>query len=126
METKFKESKIRTSSLEELKGNFLAERVLRSWNEDFIDEDTKEVVTIQRNEILFDKGTLVDNDTLSEINFYLQSGDIKDVLVSNQQRKGTAVKQMPSCYSITINQCQQKSFYGIRVGSCIRSRLSLV
>jgi len=111
IETKLNEGIIRTSSLEEMKGNYLAERLLRTWKEDFVDEDNGEVVTIERNEILFDKGTLLDNDVLAEVNFYLQSGDVKDLLVSNHKRTGTAVKSQASVYNATILNGKKKSNY---------------
>jgi len=111
IETKFNEVVIRTSELAEMKGSYLAERLLRSWSEDFIDEDTSEVVAIERNEILFEKGTLLDNDVLVEVNFYLQSGDIKDVLISNQKRTGTSVKSQASVYAATILSGNKKKNY---------------
>jgi hypothetical protein len=85
--TKFDEQIFTTSVLEEMKGLYLAERLLRTWKEDFVDEDTGEVVQIERKEQLFSKGTLLDSSTLSQLNFFLQSGDIKEVKVSNQQRE---------------------------------------
>jgi DNA-directed RNA polymerase subunit beta len=38
----------------------LAARVLKSWIEDFVDEDTGEVVTIERNEVIIDRETILD------------------------------------------------------------------
>jgi len=92
MQTKFNEIIRRTSKIEEMEGNYLAQRLLRTWTEEFIDQDTGEVVTVPRNEIIFDKGVFIDGDVLSQINFFLQSGDIQKVLVSNQKRMGTAVR----------------------------------
>jgi hypothetical protein len=67
---------------------YLAERVLKSWTEDFVDEDTGAVVPITRNEVLFEKGKLIDQDLLSQIMFHIQAGDITSVKVSNQKRMG--------------------------------------
>lgn len=111
METKYNEVITRTSKIEEMKGNYTAERLLRTWNEDFVDEDTGNVVSIQRNEILLNKGVLLDNDELSQVNFYLQSKDIKDVLISNQKRTGTAVKNTASVYCATILHGKKKRNY---------------
>lgn len=112
METKFNEVVTRTSVLEEMAGKYFAERVLRTWDEDFVDEDTGNVVTIQRNEILFNRGIAIDNDVLTQVNFYLQSGDIKDVLVSNQKRTGIAVKSSASVYCVTIlNGNKKRNYY---------------
>ena len=66
---------------------YLAQRVLKTWTEDFIDEDTSEVVSIERNELLFQRGTLIAQDVLAQIRFCYESGDItKDIEVSNQKR----------------------------------------
>lgn len=65
---------------------YLAKRVLKTWEESFIDEDTGETVTIERNEILFDRGTLIGQDTLAKIRFSMEADGIKEVEVSNQKR----------------------------------------
>jgi DNA-directed RNA polymerase subunit beta len=43
-------------------GRKLAARVLNTWHEDFVDEDTGEVVSIERNEIILDRDTIIDKD----------------------------------------------------------------
>ena len=88
LQTRHEEIVFKTSDLEEMKGKFIASRLLRSWKEDFVDEDTGETVSIERNEILLDKGTVIDSNVLSSINFYLSLGDITEVEVSNQKRDG--------------------------------------
>jgi hypothetical protein len=65
---------------------YLAKRVLKTWEESFIDEDTGETVNIERNEILFDRGTLIDQDILAKIRFSMEADGIKEVEVSNQKR----------------------------------------
>ena len=65
---------------------YLAKRVLKTWEESFIDEDTGETVTIERNEILFDRGTLIDQDILAKIRFSMEADGIREVEVSNQNR----------------------------------------
>jgi len=80
--TKFEEEVLITSTLEEMRGKFLSKRLLRTWKEDFSDEDTGEVVQIERNELILEIGTFLGQSELSEINFMLQSGDIKEVSVS--------------------------------------------
>ena len=68
LKTRHEEKCFKTSNLEEVNGLFIAERVLRSWYEDFIDEDSGEVVSIQRNEIILDRGTLLDSEKISSLN----------------------------------------------------------
>ena len=65
---------------------WLASDALQKWNEDFMDEDTGQVVTIERTQKLFERGTLIDQDTLTQIQFHIQAGDITEVEVSNQKR----------------------------------------
>lgn len=86
LETKFKEERKTVSELSEMKDMYLGERLVRTWHEDFTDEDTGDVVSIERNELILETGTFLNNHELSTINFYMQSGDIKEVTVSNQQR----------------------------------------
>jgi len=53
--------------LEKALGRKLAARVLRSWSEDFVDEDTGEVVTIERNEIILERDSILDDDNIQAI-----------------------------------------------------------
>ncbi len=80
-----------TSDPKEMMNHYLAERVIRSWTEDFVDEDSGEVVSVERKEVIADKGTFLDNDSIPEIMFYIQSGEIKSVEISNQKRQGNFV-----------------------------------
>ena len=48
-------------------GRKLAARVLRSWTEDFVDEDTGEVVTIERNEIILERDIILDEENIKLI-----------------------------------------------------------
>lgn len=65
---------------------YLAKRVLKTWTEDFVDENTGKVVSIERNEVLFERGTLIDQDVLTQIRFCMEADGIKEVEVSNQKR----------------------------------------
>ncbi len=53
------EVKVNKSSLKKCVGRKLAARVLKSWVEDFVDEDTGEVVSIERNEVIVDRETIL-------------------------------------------------------------------
>lgn len=85
-ETRKTERRFKTSNPKEMLNMFLASRVLKTWTEDFIDEDTHEVVSIERNEVLFDRATLIDQDILAKIRFSIEAGEITEVEVSNQKR----------------------------------------
>lgn len=67
---------------------YLARPVVKTWTEDFMDEDTGEAVSIERNELLFERGRLIDQDTLAKIRFSMAADGVKEVEVSNQQRMG--------------------------------------
>lgn len=87
----------RTSEQREMVGKYLASRVLKTWTEDFLDEDTGETVSIERNEVLFERNTYITNDVSSQIMFHIQAEDIKDVEVCSEPN--------PRPYRIeTINQ----------------------
>ena len=61
------EIKVSKTSLKKYIGRRLAARVLNTWHEDFVDEDTGEVVSIERNEIILDRDTFIDKDNVEEI-----------------------------------------------------------
>ena len=86
IETRKTEERYVTSDPRKMLNMYLAKRVLKTWEESFIDEDTGETVNIERNEILFDRGTLIDQDTLAKIRFSMEADGIKEVEVSNQNR----------------------------------------
>lgn len=54
-------------SMAENIGRRLAARVLRAWTEDFVDEDTGEVVTIERNEVVLDRDSVLDEENAEMI-----------------------------------------------------------
>ena len=54
------EVKVSKTGLKKLVGRKLAARVLKSWIEDFVDEDTGEVVSIERNEVIIDRETVLE------------------------------------------------------------------
>ena len=65
------EQKVSKASLKKFIGRKLAARVLRTWIEDFVDEDTGEVVSIERNEIILDRETVIEPE---HIDLIVESG----------------------------------------------------
>ncbi|SHE87107.1 DNA-directed RNA polymerase subunit beta [Psychroflexus salarius] len=61
------EVKVSKTGLKKYLGRKLAARVLNTWYEDFVDEDTGEVVSIERNEIVLDRDTILEKDHIEEI-----------------------------------------------------------
>ena len=74
------EIKVSKANLKKFYGRKLAARVLNTWHEDFVDEDTGEVVSIERNEIVLDRDTEIDKENASEI---IESG-VKTVLIHKE------------------------------------------
>ncbi len=76
------EVKVSKSGLKKVVGRRLAARVLKSWVEDFVDEDTGEVVSIERNEVIIDRETELEEDHIEEI---LDSG-VKTILLHKEEQ----------------------------------------
>ena len=74
------EVKVSKAALKKIIGRKLAARVLNSWYEDFVDEDTGEVISIERNEVILDRDTLIDKDNIELI---LES-NTKSVLINKE------------------------------------------
>ena len=79
------EIKVSKSGLKKVLGRKLAARVLNTWHEDFVDEDTGEVVSIERNEIVLDRDTIIDKENTLEI---LESGAKTILLHKESSQQG--------------------------------------
>jgi DNA-directed RNA polymerase subunit beta len=90
------EVKVNKANLKKIVGRKLAARVLKTWTEDFVDEDTGEVVSIERNEVIIDRETVIEEEHLDEI---LESG-VQNILVHREEANA-------SDYSIIFNTLQK-------------------
>ncbi|ATA72307.1 MULTISPECIES: DNA-directed RNA polymerase subunit beta [Capnocytophaga] len=79
------EIKVSKTGLKKYIGRRLAARVLNTWHEDFVDEDTGEVVSIERNEIILDRDTVLDKDNIEEI----VEADVKTILLHKEDSQAT-------------------------------------
>jgi DNA-directed RNA polymerase subunit beta len=61
------EVKVSKAGLKKVLGRKLAARVLRTWVEDFVDEDTGEVVSIERNEVIIERDTTLEEEHIDMI-----------------------------------------------------------
>ena len=61
------EIKVNKKNLKDAIGRKLAGNVMKSWNEDFVDEDTGEVVSIERNEVVVERETEITKDNIDDI-----------------------------------------------------------
>ncbi len=75
------EVKVSKSGLKKYVGRKLSARVLRTWIEDFVDEDTGEVVSIERNEVIIERDTLLENDHIDEI---VEAG-VKTIILNKEE-----------------------------------------
>ena len=74
--------KVNKTNLKKVLGRKLAARVLKTWIEDFVDEDTGEVVSIERNEVIIDRETVLEEVHIDEI---LESG-VQNILLHKMNR----------------------------------------
>lgn len=74
------EIKVSKTGLKKVVGRRLAARVLKTWFEDFVDEDTGEVVSIERNEVIVDRETILED---SHVDFIVDA-DVKTVLLHKE------------------------------------------
>ena len=79
------EIKISKANIKKLLGRRLAARVLKTWIEDFVDEDTGEVVSIERNEVILDREIVIGDEHLDLI---MDSG-AKSVILHKEDANST-------------------------------------
>ena len=90
------EVKATRENLSNYLGRKLAARVLKSWIEDFVDEDTGEVVSIERNEIILERESVLDEDAIEQI----MSSNVPSILIHKDDAQS-------SDYSIIFNTFQK-------------------
>ncbi|MCR5315512.1 MAG: DNA-directed RNA polymerase subunit beta [Bacteroidaceae bacterium] len=90
------EVKANKTNLKKVKGRKLAARVLKSWAEDFVDEETGEVVSIERNETVIERETVIEDE---QIDIILETG-VESILVHHEEVGA-------SDYSIIFNTLQK-------------------
>ena len=90
------EIKVSRAALKRVVGSKLAARVVRAWIEDFVDEDTGEVVSIERTEVIIERETILENEHVEQI---LDAG-IKAILIHREEALATD-------YSIIFNTLQK-------------------
>jgi DNA-directed RNA polymerase subunit beta len=74
------EVKVSKAGLKREVGRRLAARVLKTWLEDFVDEDTGEVVSIERNEVILDRETILEEEHIDQI----VDADVKSIILHKQ------------------------------------------
>ena len=79
------EFKVTKTGLKKVVGRKLAARVLKSWVDDFVDEDTGELVPIERNEVILERDIIIEKSHISEI---LDSG-VETILLHKQNENSS-------------------------------------
>ena len=74
------EVKVSKTGLKKVMNRKLAARVLKTWHEDFVDEDTGEVISIERNEIIIDRDTILEKEHFEMI----LEADVKAILLHKE------------------------------------------
>ena len=90
------EIKVNKTNLKKCVGRKLAARVLKSWVEDFVDEDTGEVVSIERNQVILDRETVLEAEDIEKI---IESG-AEYILLHQEESSSTD-------FSIIFNTLQK-------------------
>ena len=90
------EIEVTPQNLEDNKGRKLAAKVLKTWTEDFEDEDTGEVIPIERTIPIVERGEILDDDTIAKIS----DTDVKSILLQKDEANSNE-------YAIIFNTLQK-------------------
>ena len=101
IQTRKNEVIITTSDPREMLDHYTVNSVCRTWEDDYHDADTGEIITINRSEVIVEPGTLITKDTIAQIQFFMAEGSIKEVTVSNQRREAVQVGTGMALFTIT-------------------------
>jgi DNA-directed RNA polymerase subunit beta len=102
------EVKVTKANIEKLKGRKLAARILKSWREDFVDEDSGEVVSLERNEVVLERDTVLNDEDIAKIletgaeTVILQKEGIGNdfAIIYNTLQKDTANSELEAVHHI--------------------------
>ena len=111
IQTRKTEERYFTNDPKRMLGRYLVNRLCRTWTETFMDEDTGDTVPVERTELIFDKGTLITQDNLAKIRFYMAEGSVDEVEVSNQRRACFEIQNerlYPYVAQVTIGDKRKK------------------
>ena len=92
------EVKVNKKNLNACIGRILAANIMKSWYEDYADEDTGELVSIERNDVIIDRGTIISEENIDQI---LDSGAATILLSKDEENSGK--------YSIIFNTLAKDS-----------------
>ena len=95
-------------NLQKYKGKKLAARVLKTWNEDFVDEDSGEIVSITRNEIILEMDSIIDEKAIEAIlaldtkKIFIQKEEVSNdfAIIYNTLHKDTSNNELEAVHLI--------------------------
>lgn len=109
--TRKDEIRYTTSDPKKMLGRFICRNVIKRWEEVFL-LDNGETTSVTRNEVLFERGTYIDQDTNARIRSYMSAGDITEIEVSNQNRQGVLLENnFLHLYRAVVNINDKKYSY---------------
>lgn len=91
VQTRHNEVLLLAKTPEDMFGMYAAENIYHVWNEDFKDQDSGEIVSVERKQLLFERGTYFDNRNIDTVRFHFDAGELTEALVSNQCRIGNEI-----------------------------------
>ena len=100
---------IETNKPEEMMHKYLAENAVKTWMEDFVDADTGEKKSIERHEVIFERGTYIDESLWPKLLFSIQAEEIKTVKVCEERPLATRKNMNVSRYIVKLSDGLHKS-----------------
>ena len=100
---------IETNKPEEMMHKYLAENAVKTWMEDFVDKETGEPVSIERHEVIFEKGTYIDESLWPKLLFSIKAEEIKTVKVCEERPLATRKNMNVSRYIVKLSDGLHKS-----------------
>lgn len=122
IETRKSEIRYYTSDPARMLNMYTTSQVMRTWSESHVGENG-EKQTVERHELILDRGVCITNDVLTEIKFWLDEGSLKEIEVSNQKRMSYEVDNTSMYpFRAVVNIDGKKStflFYALSVRNAI-------
>lgn len=107
-----------TSDPKEMLGKYLAEWPKKTWTEEFTDDDTGEVTTVERREPVFTWNGKLTKTAVSKIMFFIETGEIQSVKVCDMEMPNFKYEPMSGLGVFTVvlhSNCEDKCY-------CVRAK----
>lgn len=91
METKLNELRFTTSDPDKCVGFYLARNAVKRWTEEFVNQESGEIMEIERAEVLMERGTHIIGEKEAQLRFYFQAGELSEVTLTDQSRQAAPI-----------------------------------